>query len=172
MTAAGCGAMVGTLYLASRHSIRGLGRVIVLATIFFSVGIATFACSTNFMLSLATLVVAGFGAMTLVSSCNTVLQTVLDEKMRGRVMSFFTLAFVGVAPFGSLGAGSMAGIIGPRNTLLLGAVGCLVGAAFFARQLPHLKLKVRPIYIRMGIIQEVANGMETAVEQPPLPADP
>ncbi len=171
MAAAGSGALVGTLYLASRHSVLGLGRVIVMATIFFAVGIATFALSTHFILSLTALAVTGFGGMTLVASCNTVLQTILDEDKRGRVMSFFTVAFMGVVPFGSLGAGLMAGIIGPRGTLLLGSVGCLVGAAVFGRYLPQIREKVRPIYLRMGIIQEVANGMETAAEQPPLPEE-
>ncbi len=171
MTAAGSGALVGTLYLASRRSVLGLGRVIVTATIFFAAGIALFALSGNFPLSLAALALAGFGAMTLVASCNTVLQTILDEDKRGRVMSFFTMAFIGVAPFGSLGAGAMAGIIGPRDTLLLGGAGCLAGAAVFARHLPHIREKVRPIYVRMGIIREVANGMETAAEQPPLRED-
>lgn len=168
MTAAGSGALAGTLYLASRHSVRGLGRVIVRATILFAAGIAAFALSDNFPLSLAALAVAGFGAMTLVASCNTVLQTILDEDKRGRVMSFFTMAFIGVAPFGSLGAGAMAGIIGPRDTLLLGGAGCLVGAAVFVRHLPQIREKVRPIYLRMGIIREVATGMATAAEQPPL----
>ena len=99
MTAAGSGALVGTLYLASRQSVRGLGKVIVRATILFAVGVATFALSSNFSLSLAALALAGFGAMALVASCNTVLQTILDEDKRGRVMSFFTMAFIGVAPF-------------------------------------------------------------------------
>ncbi len=168
MTGAGSGALVGTLYLASRKSVRGLGRVIVRATILFAIGIAAFALSDNFLLSLASLALTGFGGMTLVASCNTVLQTILDEDKRGRVMSFFTMAFIGVAPFGSLGAGSMAGIFGPRNTLLLGSAGCLIGAAIFARHLPRIREKVRPIYLRMGIIQEVADGLETAAEQPPL----
>jgi MFS family permease len=171
MTAAGSGALVGTLYLASRQSVRGLGKVIVRATILFAVGVATFALSSHFLLSLACLALAGFGAMTLVASCNTVLQTILDDDKRGRVMSFFTMAFIGVAPFGSLGAGAMAGIIGPRDTLLLGCVGCLVGAAVFARHLPQIREKVRPIYLRMGIIREVATGMATAAEQPPLPGN-
>jgi MFS family permease len=112
----------------------------------------------QFLSSLAALAVAGFGGMSLVASCNTVLQTILDEDKRGRVMSFFTMAFIGMAPFGSLGAGSMAGILGPRNTLLLGSAGCLIGAAIFARHLPRIREKVRPIYLRMGIIQEVAMG--------------
>ncbi|MFA7383009.1 MAG: MFS transporter [Desulfurivibrionaceae bacterium] len=171
VTAAGSGALVGTLYLASRQSVRGLGLVIVRATILFAIGVATFALSSNFILSLAALALAGFGAMTLVASCNTVLQTILDEDKRGRVMSFFTMAFIGVAPFGSLGAGAMAGIIGARDTLLLGGAGCLVGAAVFARHLPQIREKVRPIYLRMGIIREVATGMATATEQPPLPGE-
>ncbi len=171
MTAAGSGALAGTLYLASRRSVLGLGRLIVMATILFSVGIATFAVSTHLILSLAALTLAGFGAMTLVSSCNTILQTILDEDKRGRVMSFFAMSFIGVAPFGSLGAGSMAGIIGPRDTLLLGGMGCLAGAAVFARHLPQIREKVRPIYLRMGIIPEVAIGMATATEQPPLPEE-
>jgi MFS family permease len=169
MTAAGSGALAGTLYLASRQSVRGLGKVIVRATVLFAMGIAAFALSENFLLSLAALALAGFGAMTLVASCNTVLQTILDEDKRGRVMSFFTMSFIGVAPFGSLGSGTMAGFIGPRNTLLLGCAGCLAGAAIFARHLPQIREKVRPIYLRMGIIPEVANGLETAAEQPPLP---
>ncbi len=169
MTGAGSGALVGTLYLASRRSVRGLGLVIVRATILFAVGIAIFALSRNFLFSLAALALAGFGGMTIVASCNTVLQTILDEDKRGRVMSFFTMAFIGMAPFGSLGAGTMAGIIGPRDTLLLGGLGCLAGAAIFARNLPKIREKVHPIYLRMGIIQEVANGLETAAEQPPLP---
>jgi len=168
MTAAGSGALVGTLYLASRKSVLGLGRIIVTATILFSTGIVTFALSNKFILSLAAMTLAGFGAMTLVASCNTVLQTILDEDKRGRVMSFFTVAFMGVAPFGSLGAGSMAGFIGPRDTLLIGGIGCLVGAMAFARYLPQIREKVRPIYERMGIIIEPADETATGSTTPPL----
>lgn len=165
MGAAGCGALIGTLYLASRHSVLGLDRMIVMATVLFAFGIATFAVSSNFILSMSALAVAGFGGMTLFASCNTVLQTILDEDKRGRVMSFFTVSFMGVAPFGSLAAGSLAGSIGPCATLLLGSVGCLVGAAVFARSLPQFREKIRPIYLRMGIIQEGAGGTETAIEE-------
>jgi len=168
MTAAGIGALAGTLLLASRKNVLGFGQIIVTATVFFAVGIALFALSTNFILSLAALVVAGFGAMTLIASCNTVLQTILDEDKRGRVMSFFTMAFMGVAPFGSLGAGSMAGMIGPRDTLLIGSLGCLVGAAIFTCHLPQIREKIRPIYVRMGIIREVVEEPETDSKQPPL----
>jgi MFS family permease len=168
MTAAGSGALVGTIYLASRKSVIGLGRLIVFATILFAIGMSAFALSSNMFLSLVSLVIAGFGAMTLVASCNTILQTILEEKMRGRVMSFFTVAFVGIAPFGSFGAGAMADIIGPRDTLLIGAVCCFAGAIMFARHLSNIREKVRPIYVKMGIIKEVAEGMEAAAEQPQL----
>jgi MFS family permease len=168
MTAAGCGALAGTVYLASRKTVVGLGKLIVYATVLFAAGTAAFAVSSNILFSLAALVVAGCGAMMLVASCNTILQTILEENKRGRVMSFFTVAFMGMAPFGSFGAGTMAGIIGPRDTILLGSACCLVGAALFARQLPNIREEVRPIYVKMGIIKEVAQGIESAVEQPPL----
>lgn len=172
MTAGGCGAFIGTVYLASRKSVLGLGKLIVIAAVLFAVGLASFAISRNINISFASLVIAGFGAITLVASCNTILQTILEEDKRGRVMSLFTVAFLGMAPFGSFGAGTMAGIIGPRETLLVGAACCLGGAFIFARQLPHIRESVRPIYIKMGIIREVADGMETAAEQPPLPKTP
>lgn len=107
--------------------------------------------------------------MTLIASCNTILQTILEEDKRGRVMSFFTMALMGMAPFGSFGAGTMAGIIGLRETLLLGSSCCFVGAVIFASHLPNIREKVRQIYVRMGIIKEVALGKETAAEQPSLP---
>lgn len=169
MTAAGCGALVGTVYLASRSTVLGLGRVIVLSCVLFSAGVAVFALSRTLPLSLAALVLAGYGAMTLVASCNTILQTILEEDKRGRVMSFFTVAFMGMTPFGSLGAGTMTNIVGPRATLVIGAVCTLAGALVFARSLPRIRELVRPIYVRMGILKEVAQGMETAAEQPPMP---
>jgi MFS family permease len=158
MTAAGCGALGGTMYLASRKSVLGLGRLIVISAVLFAAGIAAFAVSSNITLSLISLVVTGFGAMTLVASCNTILQTILEEDKRGRVMSFFTMAFMGMAPFGSFGAGAMAGTIGPRETLLLGALLCLIGTIMFARQLPQIRESIRPIYVKMGIITEGAEG--------------
>jgi MFS family permease len=169
MTAGGCGALAATIYLASRKSVLGLGKLIVLAGFLFAIGIASFAVSTNINISFASLVVAGFGGITMIASSNTILQTILDDHMRGRVMSFFAVAFLGMAPFGSFGVGTMAGIVGPRETLLVGAVCCLGATLIFARQLPKIREVVRPIYVKMGIIKEVAEGMETAAEQPMMP---
>lgn len=157
MTASGAGAFAGALYLASRRSVIGLGRVIVRAAIFFGTGIAVFAMSDIFLLSMISLVAAGFGAMTLVASSNTILQSIVDEDKRGRVMSFFTMAFIGMSPFGSLLAGALAGSIGARETVLFGGLCCLAGGMLFFRQLPLLREKIRPIYINRGIILEKDN---------------
>jgi len=154
MTAAGLGALIGTVTLASRKSVLGLGKAIVVAAVAMALGIAGFAVSNSLPLSLASLVVAGYGAVRVVAGSNTILQTILEEDKRGRVMSFFTVAFMGMAPFGSFGAGSLAGIIGPRATLLSGSACCLVGALAFVRHLPNLRTLVRPIYVSMGIIPE------------------
>ena len=104
------------------------------------------------------------------ASANTVLQTLADDDKRGRVMSFFTMAFIGMAPFGNLAAGALASRLGPgitgasRTLLVCGGV-CLAAAAVFARMLPTLRALVRPVYARKGIIPEpVAAGLETAAE--------
>ncbi len=157
MSAAGCGALVGTFFLASRKSVLGLGRVIVRSAAFFAGGIAVFALSSHLLLSLAALALVGFGGISFIASCNTILQTILDEDKRGRVMSLFTMAFMGMVPIGSLAAGAVAGIIGPRQTLLIGAASCLGGAALFARELPAIREQVRPIYRRMGILPETTE---------------
>ena len=154
IAASGSGAFAGAFYLASRRSVIGLDRVIVRAAIFFGTGIAVFGLSTRFILSMVSLVVAGFGAMTLVASCNTIIQTIVDEDKRGRVMSFFTMAFIGMTPFGSLIAGALAGSIGAKQTVLIGGMCCLAGGMLFFRQLPQLREKIRPIYIDRGIIRE------------------
>ncbi len=164
MAAAGCGALGSTVYLASRRNVRGLGRIIVTATLIFGTGIMAFSFSRSLPLSLLILGFTGFGAMALVASCNTILQTIVDDDKRGRVMSLFTMAFVGVAPFGSLIAGVLANSIGARNTLLIGGASCVAGGLIFAAVLPRIRKKIRPIYVRMGIINEVANGMPAAAD--------
>ncbi len=166
LTAGGCGALIGTVYLASRSTVLGLGRLIVMAGVAFVLGISAFALSSNFAVSLIALVITGFGGITVIASCNTILQTILEEDKRGRVMSLFTVAFLGMAPFGSFGAGTMAGIVGPRVTLLTGAACCLIGTILFARNLPKIREAIRPLYIKMGIIKQVADGLESVAEQP------
>ena len=164
--AAGVGALIGALYLASRRSVLGLGMAIVWSTFAFGVGLIGFAFSTNLWISLILMLVTGFGMMAQMAASNTVLQTIVDEDKRGRVMSLYSMAFLGMMPFGSLFAGVLAGWIGAANTVMIGGVACLVGGALFALVLPRLRGLVRPIYARMGILPEVAVGMDSATELP------
>lgn len=166
-SAAGLGALLGALALASRSTVRGLGRVIALATALFGAGLVAFAFSRTVWLSGAILVLAGFGVMMATASMNTILQSVVDEEMRGRVMSLYTMAFIGVSPLGSLLAGALALRIGAPATVLLGGSACLLLAAWFGRQLPALRRMIHPIYQRLGIIPEVATSLQTASEFKP-----
>ena len=161
MSAAGIGALTSTVYLASRKSVLGLGMVIPIAAAGCGFGIAAFALSRNFTLSLVFLFMAGFGMMTQIASSNTIVQTIVDEDKRGRVMSLYAMSLMGMMPFGSLLAGTMAGKIGVQNTLLLGAAFCIIGALVFAGRLRHLRALVHPIYVRMGIISETAPAILT-----------
>jgi MFS family permease len=106
----------------------------------------------------------GLGMMTHTAASNTILQTISDDDKRGRVMSFYTMALMGTAPFGSLLAGWLAKMIGTPWTIFIGGVVCLFGAVIFYKKLPALKKIVRPVYVRMGIIPEVAAGLQTASE--------
>jgi MFS family permease len=167
--ASGVGALIGALYLASRSTVLGLGRTIVVATMLFGAGLIGFALSGLLWLSLLTMVVTGFGMMVQMAASNTILQTIVDEDKRGRVMSFYSMAFLGMAPFGSLFAGALARELGASGTVLLGGISCIAGGALFALGLPQLRTQVRPIYTRLGILPEVATGLQSATEltQPP-----
>jgi MFS family permease len=169
MAASGVGALIGAATLAARKSVVGLGRLIPITAAVFGTGLIAFATSRWLWLSLALLVVTGFGMMQEMASSNTILQTIVSDEKRGRVMSFYSMAFQGVAPFGSLLAGAVAGKIGAPRTLDIGGVLCVAGAAWFALQLPSLRANVRPIYRQLGIIPEVATGIQaaSALQTPP-----
>lgn len=152
MTASGLGALAGALYLASRSSVLGLGRAMVLATIAFGVGLVGFSLSRLVWLSLLLLPVVGGGMMVETASTNTILQTIVEERMRGRVMSFYTMAFLGTAPLGSLLAGVAADRIGAPMTILLGGIACVAAGAWFATRLPSIGAVLRPIYVEKGIL--------------------
>jgi MFS family permease len=162
MGATGIGALGGALYLASRRSVIGLGRVISLAAMVFGTGLIAFSRSRTLGLSLALMVVIGIGFMVQLASSNTVIQTIVREEMRGRVMAFYTMAFMGTAPFGSLMAGGLASRIGAPDTILLGGCVCIVGGLVFRGQLPRLREMVRPIYVERGILPEIASGLSSA----------
>lgn len=157
--AVGIGALTGALYLASRKSVLGLVRWVSKAAGIFATGLLLFSFSRNIILSLILMVFIGFGMMMQMASTNTLLQTLVDDDKRGRIMSLYVIAFMGTAPFGSLIAGSLASTIGAPYTVLTGGVICLIGSIIFTLKLPALKKYIRPIYIKLGIIPEVSNGL-------------
>jgi len=152
MTSSGLGALAGALYLASRNTVLGLGRAMVVATTAFGVGLIAFSLSHAVWLSLLLLPIVGGGMMVETASTNTILQTIVDEQMRGRVMSFYTMAFLGTAPLGSLIAGVLADRIGAPSTILLGGVACVGAGIWFAFRLPSIRAMLRPIYVQKGIL--------------------
>jgi MFS family permease len=169
MAASGVGALAGALTLATRRSVLGLGRVISLTAATFGVALVAFAFSRWTWLSIVLLLFTGFGMMQQMAASNTILQTIVEESKRGRVMGYYSMAFVGAAPFGSLVAGIAANHIGAPLTLACGGAICLAGALWFARQLPQIRTEVRPIYRQLGILPELTAGIQaaTALQVPP-----
>jgi len=164
MGAAGFGALLGALFLASRNTVLQLGRLIPASAFLFGSGLIILSFSRIFSLSFILMIFIGLGVMLQTAASNTVLQTITDDDKRGRVMSFYTMAIMGTAPFGSLISGWMAKAIGTPATILTGGIATVLGALIFLRKLPELKALVRPIYVRMGVIPEVASGIQTASE--------
>lgn len=159
MAASGLGAVSGAVYLARRRTVVGLGRTIARAAFLFGTGLVVFSVSRLLWLSLALMVVTGFAMMLQMASSNTVLQAIVDDDKRGRVMSFYTMAFMGMAPFGSLLAGTVAQWVGAPNTLIVGGAICVAGATVFLTRLPALRELVWPIYVRKGILREVPGSV-------------
>jgi MFS family permease len=163
MGAVGVGSLASALSLVMRRSVRGLTRVIPIAAGIFGLGLICFGLSHYLWLSMLMMLVTGFGMMQGLTGSNTIIQTLVDENMRGRVMSYYTMAFVGMAPFGSLLAGAMANAIGAPRTVIVSGVACIVGAFWFTTQLPAIRKDMRPIYERLGIIPQ-PSPLEEAAE--------
>ncbi len=165
MAATGVGALCGALFLAQRRTVVGLGRVIPFMSALFGAGLIGFSLSHVLWLSLILLLFTGIGFMVQMSASNTLLQTLVSDDKRGRVMSYYTMAIMGITPFGSLLAGGLAHRLGAPHTLLIGGLGCLVAAAWFASRLPSLRERVRPIYIEKGILPAMAaDGINAATQ--------
>jgi MFS family permease len=152
MGSAGVGALIAALTLAARKSVRGLYKVIPMVAAVFGGGLIAFSFSRNFWLSLALMSVTGFGMMQFAAASNTVIQTIVEDDKRGRVMSYYMMAYMGASPFGSLLAGSLAPILGAPGTVLLCGAGCIAGAVWFWFQVPKLRVVIRPIYQELGIL--------------------
>ncbi|MBN2161141.1 MAG: MFS transporter [Spirochaetes bacterium] len=164
----GMGALAATLYLAMRESVLGLERVIATALVLFGAGLAAFSISRSFMLSMVILAIVGFVMISVTASCNTLIQTVVDEDKRGRVMSLYVMAFMGAAPLGSILAGSVSSAIGTPHTVLIGGCILMLGGVAFGRRLPAIRKVIRPIYKKMGIMPGAAAGVHAA-DEPPVP---
>lgn len=150
MTASGGGALLGALWLASRRTLAGLTRNIAVAGLIFSVGLMAFALSRAMWLSAPLLVVAGFGFIVMVASSNTLLQAIVEDGKRGRVLSFFLMAYFGTTPFGSLAAGALSERIGAPYTIVACGALCLVGVGWFTLQLSRLAEDMAPVMARLG----------------------
>jgi MFS family permease len=162
MAATGVGALISAISLALRKSVLGLGRVVFQSAGLFGAALIGFSLSRVLWLSLALLLFAGFGMMRQMAASNTMLQTIVEEDKRGRVMAFYSMAIQGMAPLGSLIAGLLASRIGAPDTLIVSGAACILGAAWFARQLPALRRLIRPIYVKLGIVPELATGIQSA----------
>ena len=154
MAASGVGALAGGIYLATRQTVVGLGKIIALAPGILGLGLIGFALSRVLPMSLFTMLFVGFGTIMQIAAGNTVLQTVLEEDKRGRVMSLYTMSFLGMTPFGNLLGGFLANHIGASNTLIIDGMACMLGSLIFIRQLPTLRKMMRPIYIKQGLLTE------------------
>lgn len=158
--AIGVGALVGALYMASRRSVLGLGRLIVVAVSLFSGSLVALSLCRSVWLAVPALAVTGFGMMVHMASSNTIVQTLVDPAKRGRVMAFYTVAFMGTAPLGSLLLGAVSTRIGVPWTLAISGAVCVAAGLSFSRKLPDIRREVRPIYARLGVIPEVAEGLK------------
>lgn len=154
MGASGLGALSGALYLASRRNAAGLEKIIPVSAIVFGAALILLSLAKVFWLASIVMIITGAGMMMVMASSNTVIQTIIDDNKRGRVMSIYAMAFMGTAPFGSLLAGSLAKLVGTPMTLALGGVSCIIGAGFYLRKIPELQKHIRPVYKKLGILKD------------------
>jgi MFS family permease len=162
MGASGVGALAGAMFLATRKNVLGLGRLVPLAAAGFGTGLIALGLSRHLGLSLILMLLVGCAMMVQMAASNTILQTIVQDDKRGRVMSFYSMAFLGMAPFGSLLAGGLAHHIGAPRTVMISGIVCIAGAAWFTSQLSTMREVVHPIYRKLGIIPEIPPGSQKA----------
>ncbi len=171
MAFSGAGALLAAVTLASRRDALGLERRIPLAGLTFGAGLILLSTAAAFHAAALFIALASFGMITQMASSNTLIQTLVDDDKRGRVMAIYAMAFLGMAPFGSILAGWGATHIGVRHTIMASGVMSLVGAGLFYTRLGEIREKARPVFMRLGIVKEVAEGMESAAELTAPPED-
>jgi MFS family permease len=142
----------------------GLGKIIAISNALLGLGMMAFASSRFLWLSIPILIVTGGSLVVQMAACNTVLQTLVEDDKRGRVMSIFSMCFMGITPFGSLLAGYSARMLGTSRALTISGMVCVVGGALFAIKLNALRPLVHPIYVRRGILPEVAQGVQSTAD--------
>ncbi|MFA5859939.1 MAG: MFS transporter [Elusimicrobiota bacterium] len=157
VSASGIGALIGGLYLASRKTVVGLVNVLSAAAFIFGFGLIALSFSRVLWLSVLTMFIAGLGMILSMASCNTLVQTLVDDDKRGRVMSIYMMAAIGVLPFGHLLMGALAKMFGAPVALLTGGTGCIIGAVVFALNLPRYVRKLYRVYIDKGMIESSIN---------------
>lgn len=162
MTGIGIGALIGALYVASRKNVVGLEKLLSMAGLIFGVSICFFALSRQLWLSLALLTFSGFGMFAQITCSNTILQSIVEDSKRGRIMSLYTMAFMGMAPLGSLYIGWAAHYFTAQNALLISGLVMILTSLLFIKNLNKLKNMIHPIYRQQGIMPEVAEGLKTA----------
>ncbi len=168
MGAIGTGALAGTIYLATRRNVVGLGRIIALSSGLFGAGLICFSLSRNLFLSILLMLPTGFGMILEITSTNTILQTLVDEEKRGRVMSFHMMAIMGMVPFGSLLSGTLASHIGAPSAVMISGISCILGSLIFTQKLKMLSLLTYPIYVRKGIIIGNSESTEKVTSHHPF----
>jgi MFS family permease len=160
MGATGVGALLGALTLAAKRNLQGLGRWITIAAAAFGASMILFASSRIFWLSVALLVPLGFSMMLQMSSSNTLIQSMVPDRLRGRVMSVYSMMFMGMAPFGALFAGFVARVLGAPLTLAIGGVACICGTVVFGTRLAGIRSEARQLILA----QQMAGGEPAHVE--------
>ena len=163
--ASGVGALASGLSLTLRKSVVGLTRMVQIATAMLGGALILFGISRTLWISLALLALVGFGSMQGAAVSNTIIQSLVPEDKRARVMGYYTMAFFGTAPFGSLLAGALAHRIGAPHTLILTGACCIAGSLWFTFEVPKIRAIMRPIYQRMGLLAQRDMGLISEVEE-------
>lgn len=163
MGAAGVGALLGALTLTLRSGVKGLGRLVGLAAIGFGASLALFSASRYFWLSFVLLIPAGYGVMLQMASCNTLIQSMVPDELRGRALAAYTMMFMGMAPLGALFAGAMAEHVGAPWTVGMGGIAAILGGLAFLRFLPSWRLEAREMLAAANVVErkpaeEIAAG--------------